>query len=199
MSVIELGTAQAEIEGLFGIRMRAARNALRLSQREFAENFSEDHALQLDPSAVSRIETGQPHDRPAPIPNAAHRNPRADFLHSPPHPRSHPGSEEMTDLLDLIAEGESRRDEAFDRLDQSDKAAENRLLRAEILYLGRQHDVFSANDLPEWVREATSPNRRGRMFSQLAGEGVLSEVGMVKSSNPKAHGKRVLTYRLVAA
>lgn len=105
----------------------------------------------------------------------------------------------MTDLLDLIAEGDARRDDAFGHLDASDTFDENALLREQIIQLGRFLPTMSANDLPQWVRDRTLPNRRGRMFSQLANEGVLEEVGMVKSSNPKAHGKRVLVYRLAAA
>lgn len=53
------GTSKAEIEGLFAIRMKAARKALGMSQRAFADRFSEGHEFQLDASAVTRIETGQ--------------------------------------------------------------------------------------------------------------------------------------------
>lgn len=95
--------------------------------------------------------------------------------------------------------GDVLRDEAFTQLDANDSTHENKLLRTEIICLGLQRDVFSSNDLSDWVRDNTHPNRRGRMFAQLAKEGLLAEVGMVKSANPKAHGKRVLTYKLVAA
>lgn len=95
--------------------------------------------------------------------------------------------------------GDALREVAFTTLDAADSFDENDLLREQITMLGRYLDTFSANDLPEKVRAATNPNRRGRMFNQLAKEGVLTEVGSVKSANPKAHGKRVLTYRLVAA
>lgn len=108
-------------------------------------------------------------------------------------------ADEPPTLLDAIRDAEAEKAAAFDHLDTSDSHDENTLLREQIVALGRRLDVFSANDLPEWVRERTNPNRRGRMFSQLAREDVLAEVGMVKSSNVKAHGKRVLTYRLVAA
>lgn len=103
------------------------------------------------------------------------------------------------DLFDAIAEAEAERDEAFTHLDASDTFDENALLREQIIRLGQTRDIFSANDIPQWVRDRTNANRRGRMFSQLASEGVLAEVGMVKSSNVKAHGKRVLTYRLRSA
>lgn len=53
------GTAKAEIEGLFAIRMKAARKALGMSQRTFADRFNAGHEFQLDASAVTRIETGQ--------------------------------------------------------------------------------------------------------------------------------------------
>lgn len=53
------GTSKDEIEGLFAIRMKAARKALGMSQRAFAEKFSGCHEFQLDASAVTRIETGQ--------------------------------------------------------------------------------------------------------------------------------------------
>lgn len=91
------------------------------------------------------------------------------------------------------------RDEAFTTLDANDTTDENQLLRTEIICLGLQLDVFSSNDLSQWIRDNTLPARRGRMFAQLAKEGLLTEVGMVKSSNPRAHGKKVFTYRLVAA
>lgn len=95
--------------------------------------------------------------------------------------------------------GDILRDEAFTQLDASDSTDENKLLRTEIICLGLQRDVFSSNDLSDWVRDNTLPARRGRMFAQLVREGLLAEVGMVKSSNKKAHGKRVLLYSLVAA
>lgn len=95
--------------------------------------------------------------------------------------------------------GDVLRDEAFTNLDANDSTDENKLLRTEIICLGLQRDVFSSNDLAQWVRDNTHPNRRGRVFAQLAKEGLLTEVGMVKSANPKAHGKRVLLYSLVAA
>jgi hypothetical protein len=91
------------------------------------------------------------------------------------------------------------REEAFTNLDVNDTKDENRLLRTEIICLGLQRDVFSSNDLSDWIRANTHPNRRGRMFAQLAKEGLLTEVGMVKSSNKKAHGKRVSAYRLVSS
>lgn len=95
--------------------------------------------------------------------------------------------------------GDTLRDSAFTQLDASDSHDENTLLRTEIICLGLQLDVFSSNDLSQWIRDNTLPARRGRMFAQLAKEGLLTEVGMVKSANPKAHGKRVCTYRLVTA
>lgn len=100
------------------------------------------------------------------------------------------------DLMAAIAEAEAARDRAFTHLDASDCNDENALLREQITALGRRMDVFSANDVPQWLRDRTTPNRRGRMFKQLAEEGVLTVVGITKSSNPKAHGKDVLTYRL---
>ena len=106
---------------------------------------------------------------------------------------------DQPDIFDAIADAEAQRDAAFDHLDAADGFDENSLLRDQIVALGRTMPVFSSNDLAEWVRERTNPNRRGRMFSQLVREGVLAEVGMVKSSNVRAHGKRVLTYRLVRA
>lgn len=99
----------------------------------------------------------------------------------------------------MTATGDTLREAAFDDLDAADTFDENKFLRDTILTLGRLHPIISANDLPQWVRDRTNPNRRGRMFNQLAKEGALDEVGSVKSANPKAHGKRVLTYRLVSA
>lgn len=92
--------------------------------------------------------------------------------------------------------GDILRDRAFAHLDASDGFDENGLLRQQYLKLARQHAVFSANDLPQWVRDRTDPNRRGKAFRELLDAGVLVDVGTVKSSNPRAHGKRVLTYRL---
>lgn len=101
--------------------------------------------------------------------------------------------------MTAIHEGDILRDEAFRTLDANDSLNENKILRTEIICLGLQLDVFSSNDLSPWIRDNTLPARRGRMFAQLVREGLLSEVGMVKSSNKKAHGKRVLTYRLVTS
>lgn len=66
-----------EIERTFALRMRAARNALGLSQRAFAEGLEAACGAKLDPSAVTRIETGQ---RPVSLVEAVWI---ADFLNIP--------------------------------------------------------------------------------------------------------------------
>lgn len=93
-------------------------------------------------------------------------------------------------------EADARKAEAFTRLDAADAGDENALLRREIVALGRRKVEFTPDDLAPELRQRTNPNRRGRVFSALISEGVLTEVGRIKSANPKAHGKTVGVYRL---
>lgn len=102
------------------------------------------------------------------------------------------------DLIAAIEEAEAERDNAFGHLDAADGFDENALLRDQIVRLGRNGHEFSANDLPEWVREQTNPNRRGRAFRAALDDGLIEVVGFVKSTNKATHGHRVLTYRGVA-
>lgn len=94
-----------------------------------------------------------------------------------------------------LAQGRTLRDEAFAHLDASDTNDENALLHDAITVLADQLDEFSANDLPQFIRDRTLPNRRGRAFTQAIEDGLIEEVGSVQSSNPKAKGHRVLRYR----
>lgn len=92
--------------------------------------------------------------------------------------------------------GDRAKSEAFQRLDLADYRDENKLLRSSIIALGKSKLEFTPDDLPPAIREATNPNRRGRMFSALLDEGVIREVGRIKSANPRAHGKTVGIYSL---
>ncbi|VXC06887.1 hypothetical protein [Aeromicrobium sp. 9AM] len=65
----------------------------------------------------------------------------------------------QTDLMAAIAEAEAECDKAFGHLDAADGFDENTLLREQIERLARTCDTFSANDIPEWVRAVTNPNR----------------------------------------
>ena len=105
---------------------------------------------------------------------------------------------ETPDLFDAIRDAEAERDRAFAHLDAADGFDENALLREQIIILARTHDTFSANDMPQWVRERTAPNRRGRAFRAALDDGLIEVVGFVKSANKATHGHRVLTYRRVA-
>lgn len=92
--------------------------------------------------------------------------------------------------------GQQRRDQAFSLLDANDTTDETTLIRRAVMSTGRNRRQFTADDLPAEIRQRTNPNRRGRVFSSLLNEGVLVEVGRVKSANPKAHGKTVGVYEL---
>lgn len=105
----------------------------------------------------------------------------------------------VRDEAPAIAEAEAERDKAFDHLDASDGFDENALLREQILKLANTLPTFSANDMPQWVRDRTKANRRGRAFRAALDDGLIEVVGFVKSSNKATHGHRVLTYRAVAS
>src|ERR1044072_4732911 len=60
--------------------------------------------------------------------------------------------------------GDRAKSDAFQQLDLADYRDENKLLRSSIIALGKSKLEFTPDDLPPAIREATNPNRRGRMF-----------------------------------
>lgn len=94
-----------------------------------------------------------------------------------------------------LAQGRILRDEAFAHLDASDSNDENALLHDAITVLADQLEEFSANDLPQFIRDRMSSKRPGRAFRQAIDDGLIEVVGQVQSSNPKAKGHRILRYR----
>lgn len=96
---------------------------------------------------------------------------------------------------DAIAAAEAELQEAYARLDASDRSGwETSVILTAIRFCADQGGAFSANDVRPLLPEVNT-NRIGRCFALARELGEIVPVGAVKSSDRGTHGKPVARWR----